>query len=66
MIEREKPAHTAYHLCVIEPRMRVGSQARIGVDAIIAQGPPAVQLGMPLDVATLAARAESCETAEEP
>lgn len=65
VIEREKPAHTDYHLCVIEPRMRVGAQACIGVDTIIAQGPPAVRLGMPLDTATLAARAEPCETEEE-
>jgi hypothetical protein len=66
VIEREKPAHTHYHLCVIEPRMRVGAQARVGVDAIIAQGPPVLRFGMPLDTATLAARAEPCETAEEP
>ena len=38
VLEREKPAHTEYHLCVIEPRMRVGAQARIGIDAIVAQG----------------------------
>lgn len=36
VIEREKPAHTAYHLCVIEPRMRVGFQARVGIDAVVA------------------------------
>jgi phage tail-like protein len=36
IIEAEKPAHTDYHLCFIEPRMRVGFQARIGVDSIIA------------------------------
>src|SRR5262249_525361 len=39
VIEREKPAHTDYHLCFVEARMRVGFQARVGVDAIIA-GPP--------------------------
>jgi phage tail-like protein len=39
VIEREKPAHTDYHLCFVEARMRVGFQARIGVDSIIA-GPP--------------------------
>ncbi|MGH8554141.1 MAG: phage tail protein [Gammaproteobacteria bacterium] len=65
VIEREKPAHTDYHLCVIEPRMRVGAQACIGIDTIVAQGPPAVRIGMPLDTATLAARAEPCETEEE-
>lgn len=35
-IEREKPAHTTYHLCVIEPRMRVGFQARLGIDTVVA------------------------------
>ena len=39
VIEREKPAHTDYHLCFIDARMRVGFQARIGIDSIIA-GPP--------------------------
>lgn len=45
LLDREKPAHTEYELCVIEPRMRVGHQARIGIDAIVA-GPPA---GLRLD-----------------
>jgi hypothetical protein len=39
VIEREKPAHTSYQVCIIEPRMRVGYQARVGVDAVVA-GPP--------------------------
>lgn len=39
LIDREKPAHTACHVCVIEPRLRVGFQARIGIDTVIA-GPP--------------------------
>lgn len=39
IIEAEKPAHTDYHLCFVEARMRVGFQARIGIDTIIA-GPP--------------------------
>jgi phage tail-like protein len=38
IIEREKPAHTSYHLCLLEPRMRVGFQARIGVDTIVGGG----------------------------
>jgi phage tail-like protein len=41
VIEREKPAHTSYQVCIIEPRMRVGYQARVGVDAVIA-GPASV------------------------
>jgi phage tail-like protein len=40
LIEREKPAHTSYHLCILEPRMRVGFQARLGIDTVVA-GPPA-------------------------
>jgi phage tail-like protein len=40
VIEREKPAHTDYHLCVIEPKMRVGFQSRVGVDTIVADEPP--------------------------
>ena len=65
VIEREKPAHTTCHLCVIEPRFRVGAQARIGIDAIVAQGPPAAQIGMVLDTGTLAAEAVPCEPGEE-
>jgi phage tail-like protein len=47
LVDREKPAHTAYHLCVIEPRMRVGLQARIGIDTIIAGPPSPMPLGQP-------------------
>jgi phage tail-like protein len=36
VVDAERPAHTAYHLCVVEPRMRVGYQARVGVDAVVA------------------------------
>jgi phage tail-like protein len=61
VIEREKPAHTDYHLRVIEPRMRVGVQARVGIDAIIAQGPPAARFGMPLDTGVLAAESGPCK-----
>lgn len=51
IIEREKPAHTDYHLCVIEPRMRVGYQARVGKDAVVGGPPSEVMLheGMMLD-----------------
>jgi phage tail-like protein len=42
VIEQEKPAHTDYHLCIIEPLLRVGFQARVGIDAVVAgPGPPA-------------------------
>jgi hypothetical protein len=36
LIEREKPAHTIHHLCVIRPSMRVGFQARVGIDTVVA------------------------------
>jgi phage tail-like protein len=35
-IEREKPAHASYHLCFPEPRLRVGLQSHVGLDAIVA------------------------------
>jgi phage tail-like protein len=50
ILDREKPAHTEYHLCVIEPRMRVEFQARLGIDTVVA-GPPletSLREGMPL------------------
>lgn len=40
LIDAEKPAHTTYHLCLIDAAARVGFQARVGLDAIVA-GPPA-------------------------
>jgi phage tail-like protein len=36
VLDREKPAHTDYHLCVIEPNFRIGFQSRIGIDAVVA------------------------------
>jgi phage tail-like protein len=44
VIEAEKPAHTDYHLCFVEPHMRVGFQARLGVDSIVAQPRPPMEL----------------------
>jgi phage tail-like protein len=48
VIDREKPAHTTYHLCAIEPRMRVGRQARVGIDTIVGGPPAAAVMGRPL------------------
>lgn len=45
IIESDKPAHTDHHLCLVEPRMRVGFQARIGVDSIVAGPPDPMVLG---------------------
>jgi phage tail-like protein len=39
LLDREVPCHVAYELCFIEPRMRIGIQARLGIDAVLA-GPP--------------------------
>jgi hypothetical protein len=44
VVEAEKPAHTDFHLCFTEARMRVGFQARIGLDSIIAGPPPPMAL----------------------
>jgi phage tail-like protein len=41
VLDREKPAHTTYDLCVIEPAMRVGSQALVGIDTIVGGAPVA-------------------------
>jgi hypothetical protein len=40
LLDVELPAHTAYHLCLTTPAMRVGAQAQVGVDAIVAGPPP--------------------------
>ena len=61
VLDREKPAHTTYDLCVIEPLMRVSVQARIGIDTIVAAGPPQAGTGLALDTGALGARAETCE-----
>jgi phage tail-like protein len=34
-LEMEKPAHTAYELCLVEPRFRVGVQSTVGLDTVI-------------------------------
>lgn len=39
VIDSEKPAHTNYHLCVIDPDFRIGFQSRLGIDTVVA-GPP--------------------------
>jgi phage tail-like protein len=43
-IDDEKPAHTEVHVCYPEPRLRVGVQARLGLDAIVAGGAPDLRL----------------------
>ena len=43
-IERDKPAHASYHLCFTGPKLRVGFQARLGLDAIVGVPSDAFQL----------------------
>ena len=38
-IDREKPAHTSYEICVVEPGIRVGYRARLGIDTLVGHGP---------------------------
>ena len=45
VIDRERPAGTVYDVCVVEPAARVGYQARIGIDAIVAGGAQPTPLG---------------------
>ncbi len=45
VIEQEKPAHTSYHLCVVEPRLRVGFQARVGIDTVVGGPPASLRIG---------------------
>jgi hypothetical protein len=60
VVEREKPAHSVAHVCVIEPRMRVGFQARVGIDTVVAGPPGGVVLGedVPLGRETVLVPAE--------
>ncbi|MBA2674505.1 phage tail protein, partial [Ramlibacter sp.] len=44
IVEREKPAHTDYRVAVVEPQLRIGLQAMVGVDTIVGGPPPAWQL----------------------
>jgi phage tail-like protein len=40
-LREEKPAHTSYDLCLVEPRFRVGLQSTVGVDTIVGGWPRA-------------------------
>jgi phage tail-like protein len=65
VLDREKPAHTTYDLCVIEPKMRVGVQARVGIDAVIAKaGSAQAATGMQLGSGALAAHSDLCQQPE--
>jgi hypothetical protein len=41
IVAAETPAHVRHEVCFIEPRLRIGVQARVGLDAYVAgDGPP--------------------------
>ncbi|HYB76586.1 MAG TPA: phage tail protein [Candidatus Bathyarchaeia archaeon] len=46
IVDQEKPAHTIYQLCVIDPLFRVGFQSRLGIDTVVAGLPRSLSLGM--------------------
>jgi hypothetical protein len=45
ILDSEKPAHTTYELCVIEPAFRIGFQSSVGVDSIVGGPPRELALG---------------------
>ncbi|VTU28775.1 phage tail protein [Variovorax sp. RA8] len=45
IVEREKPAHTLYELRVIDAGIRIGWQARLGIDTLLGSGPAPGGLG---------------------
>jgi hypothetical protein len=49
VVARHAPAHATYHVCVVEPCLRVGVQARVGIDAIVGD---AAACGKALDAAS--------------
>ncbi len=44
LIEREKPAHTVAHLCLIDPGVSIGFQARLGIDSVLGGESPMARL----------------------
>jgi phage tail-like protein len=44
IIEREKPAHTMAHVCMVKPGLTIGFQAQIGVDSVLGGEPPLARL----------------------
>lgn len=57
IVDQEKPAHTAYQLCVIDALFRVGFQSRLGIDTVVAGSQRSLSLGMdqPLGVSAVLA-----------
>jgi len=44
IIEREKPAHTMAHVCMVEPGLTIGFQAQIGIDSVLGGESPLARL----------------------
>jgi phage tail-like protein len=66
VLDREKPAHTTYQLCAIDSAFRVGVQACVGIDTIVAGGPPPAQVGMQLGTASLRDGFQECNGVPKP
>jgi phage tail-like protein len=45
LVERQRPAETEAHVCVIEPAARVGFQATVGLDAVVGREGEPLRLG---------------------
>jgi phage tail-like protein len=54
-LDSEKPAHTEYDLCLVEPRLRVGGQSTVGLDTIVG-GYPRAHLACPHETHAPASR----------
>ena len=42
-LDAEKPAHTVYQLCLVEPRLVVGTSSTVGIDTVVG-GVPEIRL----------------------
>ncbi len=61
VLDREKPAHTVYGLRLIGARMRVGVQAQVGIDTVVAKQQRGATLGALLGNARLGEKQTECK-----
>ena len=66
LLEREAPAHTTYHVCVVEPYLSVGIQARVGVDTIVGDPASSRSSTQPLKVALSSLAGPPADSASRP
>jgi phage tail-like protein len=59
LVDRERPAGTEAHICIVEPNMRVGFQATLGVDTIVGREQQPFLLGLEGRLGAGAALADS-------